>query len=320
MNTDECPLGWVPLDQRTNDQIDAHEKAMKGFIPFMIAGGDIERPDKVVLNEIWNHPVVVKALGFKFPRVRQITGSCVWCGGVNAAATLLFRQAIYGRSGEVIGVPFGLNNYARSRRAAGMLIPGSGSLGSTFAASLKDDGLAMCGTVEGMPKFTIEDGIVFGGSTELKYSVVGGIAAGIEEMAKSHPVKGVAQIKTIDQLIDAIQVAKCSLTWACSRYIGNGTVKGSGDDAVVVGSLDSRGGHQTSLQGYWKHPTLGPLIKNQNNWPASSYPADPDKNGTPCAVWQRADDLAKYLDNGDAECYLLSGYENIMAESFSWNI
>jgi hypothetical protein len=313
--------GWTnPLNGST-DEKQAHAAALATFVPLPSYGNEpnVERPKKVVLNAVWNHGDVVKALGFKFPRVHQITGSCVWAGAMNAVFTRAAWDAIMLKEPERIGIPFGLNNYGRSRKRAGMVFPGSGSFGSTMAASLAEDGVTYADSLPGLPQPTNDDGIVYGGSVELKWSITVPIPAELDSLAKQHPITGVAKITSAQQLIDAIQVAKCPITWACSKYINNGTVSGSGTDTVILGKLDSRGGHQTSLLGFWDHPRFGPLVKNQNSWPSSVYPTDPDtETGTPCAVWQSVDDLAKYLDSGDAECYALGGYLGFEAQTFSW--
>jgi len=313
--------GWTnPLNGST-DEKQAHAAALATFVKLPAFGNaaDVDRPKKVVLNAVWNHLEVVKALGFKFPRIVQRTGSCVWAGAMQAFFTRAALDAVILKQPERIGIPFGLNNYARSRRRAGMIFPGSGSLGSTMAASLAEDGVVFADSLPGLPQWTNDDGIVYGGPTELKWSITAPIPAELDSLAKTHLITGVAEIKSVQQLIDAVQVAKCPVTFACSRYINNGTLKGSGTDAVVVGDFDSHGGHQTSVHGYWEHPTLGPLLKYQNNWPSSVYPTDPDtENGTPCAVWVPADSFAKIIDSGDAEAYALGGYQGFEAQTFSW--
>jgi hypothetical protein len=312
--------GWTNPNNGTAEAKQAHAEALAGFVGMPSFGNapNVERPKKVVLNSVWNHAEVVKALGFKFPRIHQMTGSCVWAGAMNAFFTRAALDAVMLKEPERIGVPFGLNNYGRSRKRAGMFFPGSGSLGSTMAASLMEDGVTFADSLPGLPQWSNDDGIVYGGGIELKWSITAPIPAELDSLAKLHLITGVAKITNIQQLIDAIQIAKCPVTWACSRNIGGAELVGSGTDAVVLGKLDSRGGHQTSLQGFWDHPKFGPLIKNQNNWPSSAYPTDPDPDGTPCAAWQSVDDLAKFLDSNDAECYALGGYQGFEAQTFSW--
>jgi hypothetical protein len=313
--------GWVNPNDGTSDQQAAHAAALAKFeqLPAYAYQAEVDRPKKVVLNGIWNHPEVVKALGFRFPRIKQITGSCVWAGGMNAFFTRAAIDAILLRQPERLAVPFGLNNYGSSRRRAGMLLPGSGSFGSSFAASLIEDGVTYADSLPGLPQWSQDDGIVYGGSVELRWSVTSAIPAELAALAKNHVVTGVNQIKSVQELIDAIQVRKNPCTFACGRYIDNGVLSGSGTDTVVMGKLDSRGGHQTSLLGFWDHPRFGPLVKNQNSWPSSVYPTDPDtEHGTPCAVWQSVDDLDKYLGSGGTECYELGGYNGFEAQTFSW--
>lgn len=313
--------GWTAPWHRTDEEKGAHREAVASFVKMPSFGNiaEADRPKKVVLNSVWNHADVVKALGFKFPRIHQITGSCVWAGAMNAFFTRAALDAVILKQPERIGIPFGLNNYGRSRRRAGMVFPGSGSLGSTMAASLKEDGVVFADSLPGLPQWSNDDGIVYGGSTELKWSITAPITSDLDSLAKQHLITGVAELKTVQDLIDAIQVAKCPVTFACSKYVNDGRIDGSGTDTVVLGDFDSRGGHQTSIQGYWDHPKFGPLFKYQNNWPASVYPTDPDtETGTPCAVWVPADSIAKIMDSGDSEAYALGGYNGFEAQTFSW--
>ncbi len=304
--------GWIAPSERTPEQHKAHEAALASMPEFKIVGAAEAAPDKVVLTDFWKQDMTVAALGYKFPRIHQLTGSCVGAGGGNASFSLISIEVLRLGDPELIFVPFWLYPYGKSRQLAGMRGRGEGSMGSTFAQAVVKYGMPSA-TMAGMPKFTNSDGLVWSESLEYQWSDGAAAPDSVAQEGAKHLIKSAAQLNSVDDIVAAIR-NYYPVTWACSRYIGRPRVSGR-TNPTVVGTLDSSGGHQTSLQGVWEHPELGLLIKNQNNWPASAYPTDPDESATECAAWQPADDLAKYLRSGDAECYALSQYDGYPAQS-----
>lgn len=275
--------GWIPFDDRTAETHEQHERAVGDMPRFRICnstGAAAEK--KIVLTDVWTHPRVEAALGFKFPRVHQLTGSCVGAGGGNCLFTLSAIEVIRLGDRERIVVPFWLLPYGMSRKRAGMRGRGEGSIGSTFAESARLDGW-LDAREPGLPGFTVADGLVWSERAEMDWSDGAAIPAEFLARARTQLVRSTAPCESADDVRDAIQnYYPC--TAACDGYVGRARVQGTGADAVLVGDVDSRGGHQTSIQGWMEHPTFGELFLYQNQWPEQVYPRDP-AGGGPCSCW-----------------------------------
>lgn len=311
------PTGWITYEERTPEQNNVHGDILAAMPKFAIKGVTKNDAKKIVLNLVWSHPMVVKDLGFVFKRIHQATGSCVGAGGGNALFTVMASEVIRLGDPELICVPGWLYTYGKSRQRAGMRGRGDGSMGSTWAEAIVKDGIVDA-TEQGMPEFENADGLEWSSSDEYRWSDGAAAPAHIVEEAKKHIIKSAAPINSVEEMEAAIRNGY-PLTWACSRNVGSASIRGS-KFPTVVGTFNGRGGHQTSIQGLWEHPELGLMFKNQNNWPKSSYPQDPDKDATECANWHPADDFKAYFRSGDAECYALSQFDGFPAQEISWNV
>lgn len=311
-------LGWVSPDQRTQEQNDAHDAAnasMPQFAMPSFSGNEVFLATKKFdLTEIWAHQLVIQSIGFKFKRFHQLTGSCVGAGGGQTIFTTIAGDAILRNEPEEIFLPFWPFDYGLSRQLGGWNKPGDGSLGSLFAKIVRDDGIIRADT-PGLPQFKQgdDDGLTLTSKLEYEWSVGKNIDPALIEAGRKHPIKTTTLIRTTTDAKNAI-LNLYGLTFANDYYIGNAHIKGSGQNACVTGKLDTPGGHQVAILGYWEHPDLGPLFKYQNNWPAEVYPRDP-LGGSPCAVWQPEEDLQKALDHYHAETYAFSGFEGFPAKN-----
>jgi hypothetical protein len=301
--------GWIDFNDRTRETHEAHERILGDMPSFRIVGSTkTPATKKVVLTQIWRHPAVKAALGFEFPRVHQLTGSCVGAGGVNCDFTLLATEVVNGDR-EVIKVPFWPFTYGKSRQRAGMRGRGEGSIGSAYAEAARLDGY-LDPDLDGLPKFTNSDGLVLTSQIEMQWSDGAAIPDKYVQAAKPRVVGTTAPCKTADDVREAIlNLYPC--TDACSGFVNRAQVRGTGDDAVLMGDIDSRGGHQTSIQGWMEHPTFGELFNYQNNWPASVYPSDP-AGGAVCSLWITKKRMQWICDQG--EVYAFSNMNGFPAQ------
>lgn len=306
-------LGWIPFEERTSEQMDVHAACLQKMPTFQISnasGVDEDRPAKFMLTDLWKHELVVKALGYVFPRIHQVTGSCVGAGGGNVIFTVSCVEVIKFGEPERIVVPFWLLPYGLSRKMFGMRGRGEGSGGSYFAEAVKIGGCPHA-TLPGLPKFTNRDGLVWSEQAEYQYSNYAEAPADLIKDSKSHLIKNTALLKTPIDVRDSIY--NCyPITIATNRYIGNPRVQGTGDEAVLIGKLDTRGGHQTSILGVWNHPQFGWLYLYSNQWPESVYPRDP-AGGPPCSCWMTESTLLEILASG--ETYAFSQYDGYQDDS-----
>lgn len=239
--------------------------------------------------------------------VWQKTGSCVWAGGHCALQSTIAAQRVAATNPTKAFMPFTLHNYAASRHRFGDDSQGEGSMGSTFFASLDEDGVAEWrpGTL-GMPQFNHADSAV--GVTrndELAWSSWRNHdVQSVLQTTKANTIASMGECKYVSDARSML-VNGYGVTFACNNYIGNARVEGSGADACLIGYWDSYGPHQQSLHAVWEHPNFGPLYWAQNNWPSNTYPRDP-AGGPVCGCWVREAKVESAMRNLDSEVFGLS--------------
>lgn len=297
-------LGFIRKKDRTKAQEQAHDTALTKFVKFALPCPQLTKGQKVALYDAWKDPVVVSEMGLQFERIHQLTGSCVWAGGTNAVVSTIAMQRIAGQHKTRAFLPFTLHNYACSRHYMGDDSQGEGSMGSTFAKSLVEDGIRDWINADGLPTYTTPDGLEVTEQIEMQWSSYRNPAiAKVVSESRAHTFGSAAECKSVED-IRAMILNGYGVTFACDRYIGNGRIVGSGDTAYVTGLWDGNGGHQQSIHAVWDHPNDGPLYWAQNNWPSSTYPKDP-AGGPTCGVWVTEANVTRAL-RYDAEVYGLS--------------
>lgn len=304
--------GWIPPENRTDEQKESHSFAVRRMPKFTMFGqGDEPLPTKALLTDLWNSEEVQASLGFKFPGCHQMTGSCVGAGGLNVLFSTLIAEVLVAQIAHKIVVPFWLLPYGKSRSRAGMRGQGEGSLGSTFAEACRLDGMLDAADSD-LPTYKNSDGLVWGRDAELKWSDGTAIGSDYLTRAKVNIVGTTAQLKNANDVKVALaNWYACSV--AVSHYCNPGSVKMS-KDGLVLGQFDSRGGHQTSFQGYYLHPDLGDLFWYENNWGAV-YPLDAiTQRKTGCWVTSAQVDWCCRQE----EVFAFSGISGFLARTFRW--
>lgn len=304
----DMPTGWIPFPELTDDQKQLHQSLVAGMPKFSSFGDKPPVGTKVLLSDSWRHQKVVDALGFAFPGWYQFTGSCVNVGGLTAAQTLNFWEPLFKDDPDKIVVLWGWYNYGMSRKRAGMNGRGEGSFGSTYAESLKVDGIvdARLDELEGEVANIIQASgmIAISKNDELKWSDGNTASAKLRELAKPHPIYS-APASSGAAVRDGI-LSGYAFTRAGMKFVNPGTAKVV--NGTLVGSYNGRGGHQESWLGYWNHPELGELIWEQNQWGANAYGSDPG-GGPAGGCWIRMSEVDQFCRDQYAEVYCLSQYE-----------
>lgn len=295
-------FGWIPPEERTAEQHEAHGVARLDIQDFNIFGSVDESEEKVDLTDLWDHPLVVSAIGKAFTGVHQKTGSCVGAGGGNMLFTLMVLEVIRLGQRELIKVPFWLLPYGRSRYYMGARNRGSGSLGSTFAKAVKVDGYVE-NDRSGLPMYSSDtsNGFVWGSSTELSWS--DGDAQQTMDLlgeSRKHLVKTVGDCKNADDVEQAIR------SWYpctnASSLIPNARVESDGE---AYGRVSRSGGHQTTFMGVWRHPIKGKrYFKYTNQWGWNW--------GKKGSCWIPEEDVNAIIRNG-GETYAFSDVEGFPA-------
>lgn len=301
-------LGWIEPINRTVAQESAHNTAMasKAFVKHALVPKQMATGQTLRLFDLWTAPEVVEDVGFQYTRWHQNTGSCVKAGAFNAAICTIAAQRVAADNPTKAFLPFLWHNYAMSRHYMGDDGRGEGSMGSTMAKSLHEDGIRdyPVDRTDILPeyKYDVSSGIEITSDQEMQWSSYryDGVSQ-VLQVSKAHLFGVSTEARSTNDVL-ALNQNGYGVTFACNNYIGSASVRGSGKDACVVGRWDTRGGHQQSILGVWNHPTLGMLFWAQNNWYADQYPRDP-AGGPLCGCWVTEADVASAMRNLDAEVY-----------------
>ena len=283
------PLGFIEPKDRTQDQHDAHARALAKQVAFGLAPPSVG-PVKVMLTDFWKNPTVIADAGMEFTGFHQLTGSCVGASAGNAIFTLAAVQRLLAENPTKAFIPWWPFPYGRTRYNEGDRGQGEGAVDSVMGQTLHGEGVFEI-TQTGLPQFKTDDGFYLTSSLEYQWSDGARIDPKWGAIAKANPVGGVAPLSSPADIKAAILNGYPVLD-GCSMYCGNGSIAGSGDNAYVRGHYDGRGGHSTCFLGYWDHPNDGPLYLYSNQWPSSTYPKDPAGAGR-CCVWMPESEVQK---------------------------
>jgi hypothetical protein len=300
-------LGWIAPQDRTQDQQDAHAKAMAMLPRFLMAPVVTGGPFKVMLTDFWKKLEVIADIGFEFTGFRQLTGSCVGVSDGNCVLALSAIQRMIADAPTKAFLPFWGFSYGRTRYLEGDRGQGEGAVDSVMGTQNVKEGILEA-TVPGLPTFDRSDGLALTKKQELQWSDGGSaLVTGFASQAKVHlmgtrsPLYSVQDIKTA--VLNGYPVLD-----GCNNFVGSGSIKSTqGNPAYARGHYDGRGGHSTCILGYWDHPNDGPLYMYSNQWDGSTYPTDPAGAGR-CCVWIPESEMTKLFSTGggDGETMALS--------------
>ncbi len=295
-------LGWISPRFRTQAQMaPLNTRYLLAHVP--------PRGVKVILTSLWADPDCVADMGREFIGFHQLTGSCVGVSSGDAICTLSCVQRKLGTSPTKAFIPFWPFPYGRTRANEGDRGQGEGAVDSVMGETLAKEG-SFDWSSDGLPKYKSDDGLYLTSQEELKWSDGNSIATQWMTLAKDH----LLGVKAVLNSPEDVKAAVCNgypVLDGCDRYVGNGSIKGSGDSAYVVGHYDGSGGHSTCILGYWDHPTDGPLYLYSNQWPTSTYPKDPAGGGR-CCVWIPESEMTKLFHTGG------SGGESMALSHQNW--
>lgn len=284
------PLGWIEPALRTKEQHDAVAVAQSRFTNFALARPALPKGTKIILSDFWTKPeVIADCGGVTFTGFHQLTGSCVGVSDGDAVFTLSAVQRMLSTNPTKAFIPWWPTSYGRSRALAGFRGQGEGSIDSIMGKVMIDEG------VDDTPQhaFDTADGFVIPSSVEMAWSdgnsslVTSRIPA-----TKQFPLGGMAPIYDTDGIAASI-INGYPILDGCNNYVGHGSIV----NGRVQGRYDARGGHSTTVLGYWEHENDGPLYLYHNQWPGSTYPKDP-AGGPRCSVWLPEVEMAKLFRNG----------------------
>lgn len=294
-------FGWVPLHRRSDAMLAAHDAALKAMPRFEIKG--TQRYGKKVLLYDWSK----QANGGKhLDCFRQETGSCVGQGGGKTIWTLAGVQAA--KLGELISMtlPFFLVAYGKSRELCGMRGKGDGSTGSGFARAAKEFGVPPS-DLEGLPKPTMSDGLCFGRGVEMAFSHTSAIDRKWFDAAKPHLVRTVANVKTADEVRDAIVNGyPCTIA-----SMWGGRMKCPVEDGLLMNQRSTSWPHQMCVLAWQEHDRHGEVFWIQNSWGPGVHGTCPS-GAPPGGFWVRKKDMDGIAREGDS--FAFSAFQGFPAQ------
>lgn len=301
---DVLASGWIPPDDRTREESDAHGAVIASTPTLNVVGSSVNADaTKVFLWDCWE-----KALGRKYLGTHQLTGSCVGAGGGNALFSLAAADKIRRGDRERAVIPFWLYPYGISRQLAGMRGRGEGSLGSTFAQAVREYGHVPADGA-GLPAFKESDGIVWGSSAEYEWSDGRRAGEDLRTEAKPHLVKSTALCRSPDDVREAIKnyypVVHAS-NWGGLMQC---PVKGT-SEPVLLSRRATTWNHQMSVHGWQDHPEHGEIFYVLNQWGLDVHGTCP--SGAPRGgFWIKRADMADIVSQG--ETFALSQFDGFPA-------
>ncbi len=288
------PLGFIVPSERTQEQSDAHAKAMAAMPRFAMPAAPTG-PLKIILTDTLTRPEVISDMGAQFDGFHQLTGSCVGASLGNAIAITSAVQRMLTQGATVAFIPWWPFAYGRTRYNEGDRGQGEGAVDSVAGETAHTEGTFDIHQ-PGLPTFDTSDGYTLTSAIEMKWSDGAKISQSYMTLAKPNTVGTIAPIYDTQSLRGAISNGYCVLD-GCDNYVGNGSIKGTGSDAICVGKYDGRGGHSTCYVAVYDHPNFGPYYLYLNNWPRSTYPHDP-VSSMRCAVWLPESEVDKLFRSG----------------------
>lgn len=292
------PLGFIEPKDRTQEQADAHQSAVSrmmagtGLAPRKLAKGE-----KVILTDFLKRPEVIADMGMEFTGFRQLTGSCVGVATGNKVAVTSAIQRVISDNPTKAFIPWWPFTYGRTRYNEGDRGQGEGAVSSVAGDTLDKEGCFAKTEVPGLPEWDTRDGLAIPSKLEYQWSDGGSnLVSQHVPLGKTHTSVAKAIINTTDEaetsIINGYPVAN-----GCAYYVGGGSLKGSGANALAVGRYNSRGGHETLLAGAWNNPDYGLHFLYWNQWDGNTYPKD--GTGLPrCAVWVPEAEVNRMLNAG----------------------
>lgn len=282
---------------------EAFEAVKDEFIPFRIAKADgvpvkDNSKSRVVL---WDADKVVNN-GQHLPTFKQEIGDCVGAGATQAVYRLMNVQIALNGAGEEFRPIFEPYHYACGRCApeAGSGRMGrdpSGSTGSWQAAALK-----IYGVIPQTPELPLYNAkVVSQWATKMP-------AAEYIAIGKQHVVQSAAQVKTAEEVRDAI----CNGYPVTIASNWGGSMRPTVKDGKLVNRRTGTWNHQMCIIGY---DGTGPVAYWYilNSWGADAFPAPPD-DAPPGGFWVAKADVDYIVRQGDS--FALSAFNGFPAQEW----
>lgn len=305
--SDVLESGWVDPNSRGDFAV-VHADALRLMPRFQIAGTGPRDNGEALL---WD--ATLKANGGKHTSTfYQQTGSCVGNGVGQVLWRLIAVEVVRLRDPEKFILPFWLLNYGKGRQRAGMRGRGEGSFGSASAEAARLDGFIPF-DLQGLPQPTDgPQGLTWGRDAELEWSDGAAIKSTWLEKARKHLVRTVAQVKSADDVREAIRnyyPVTIASDWG-------GMMQCRVEEGHLMNRRTTTWMHQMSVHAWKDHPRLGEIFYVLNSWGPTVHGTDP-AGGQPGGFWVKRSDMDYIARQGDS--FAFSQFDGFPAQELDFS-
>jgi hypothetical protein len=302
--------GWIPYAARTPEQQRLTDEWHESLPKFDDVCQVVDTPERVILHEL-----EIRHTGALLPRIRQLTGSCVGCGGARSYTHAQIGDALLRGDAEEVKIPFPFATYGVGREIMGARGRGEGSFGGAQAQAIEKFGMLPWDSELATQPVIREGWATWTRDVELSWSHPSAWPkprATVEAEAIKFSIQTVVKINDPDQAVTLLAqgygITQASMFGTEPRV----------DDDVLVGRWNKEWAHQMSVGGYWKHPKHGLIFIIDNQW-GDVHGQCPTlgKLGVNGSFWMLSSDFAKICKND--EVYGHSNTKGFPLRKFDWN-
>lgn len=292
--------GWAGEEKASQ----AFEELKGQFVPFVI--WDTQQKAEAVSQDkrsvLWD--ASLKVLGKHIPNIQQQIGDCVSFGAANAVMYLQCVQAATGKDPIKYRPVFQPYIYGTSRVLVGSNQLGcnsDGSVGAWAAAAVKKYGVL----------FSDEPNVpAYSGSVAKQWGCRKAAFDRFIDIADDYPVQSIAQVRTWQQVRDAL-VNGYPVTVASGQGF---QMRGVVRDGKLFGVPSGRWAHQMCFIGYDPEPK--PCFYCLNSWGPNAHGKCPD-DAPPGGFWVDSATVQRMVQAGDS--FAFSAFKGFPANN-EWNL
>lgn len=306
----ENPGGWMPPEERTNEQQSMSDEFRTAIGSFKEVGEAVELPERALFHEM-----EIKHTGALLKRPWQVTGSCVGVGGMRSYSNAALGDAVYRGDHEIVNLQFPFSTYGVGRKLAGMRGKGSGSFGGAQSKAVQQYGINAIDHPK-VPQPRIRgQWAQWTKSQELAWSHSSYWSVDYDEMYQDAIKQSITDVVRVDDTEELKQLLAQGYGVTLASSFGT---RPRVRDGVLLGPWNGSWAHQMSCGGMWNHPRLGWIFVIDNQW-GHAHGSCPElsKLGVEGSFWITEDTFASIIKRG--EVFGHSATKGFPKKPIPWN-